>query len=184
MFLLCIKIDHDRVKVVSGTASEQTLRWEGAGCVPRISFILSCLASDSLAFQFLYVLWSVLPQGLCTNCALCPQGPSSITLLAGSPGRSQFKYHYCRSPPLPILSHGAPFLHYSVILLPLYALSAVYLSSRMYALLQWTVWTTRLSHSCLCPPHLEQGLATYMVFKKKKIVSSEYLEELTARSPL
>lgn len=118
LFFLCIKIDHDRVQVVSGTGSEQTLRWEGAICVPRISFILSCLASDSLTFQFLYVLWSVLPQGLCTNCALGPQGPSSVTLLADSAVRSQFKYYHCRSLPLPTLSQGAPSLHYSVVLFP------------------------------------------------------------------
>lgn len=107
--LLCIKLGHDRVKFVPGTASAQTSRWEGGCYVQGISPMASCHAPPLLTFQFLYVPWSVLLQGLCTSCALCPQGPSSINLLADCPLSSHPKYYHCRKLPLPTLAHGVPF---------------------------------------------------------------------------
>lgn len=62
---------------------------------------VSCHALDPLTFHFLYVLWSVLPQGLCTSCALCPQGSSFTNLLSDSSLTSQLKYFCCRRRPLP-----------------------------------------------------------------------------------
>lgn len=154
--LLCIKLGHDRVKFVPGTASAQTSRWEGGCYVQGISPMASCHAPHLLTFQFLYVPWSVLLQGLCTSCALCPQGPSFISLLADCLLSSHPKYYHCRKLPLPTLAHGAPFSPLLCCPIPSCALNNIYLSSRMYALLRWT---TFLSCSSLCPQHPLQGLA-------------------------